>query len=231
MTSEVLVEFKNVSFSYGYQLSLRNLFQPKQMVLKDVSFKIFKGDVVGVVGRNGAGKSTTLSLLAGILDPDSGEVIKAYENAALLNFNSGMIQTLSGRQNIYLQGLFLGMLKNEIDKIVDDIIDLSGLGGAINKPVKSYSTGMKARLGFAIAYYRDPELILIDETLGVGDRDFREKYNELMKSKIKKNQGATVIVSHSKSTILELCNRCVVVEGGTVVYSGPTEQALEKYEV
>lgn len=150
--------------------------QPKFWALKDISFDIFHGETLGVIGRNGVGKSTLLCLIAGIIDPDMGTVFRAENcHASLLSLQVGFVPQLTGRENAVLSGILLGMHRETIESRMEEIIAFSELDEFIDQPIYTYSTGMRARLGFSVAFQTDPDILLVDEVLGVGDADFREK--------------------------------------------------------
>lgn len=197
--------------------------------LSDVSFDVRPNETLGIIGRNGSGKSTVLKLLAGIIEPDRGTIQRLSARTALLSLGAGFSPMLSGRQNIFLNGLLLGMTRQQIEARYADILALAELGQFIEEPVETYSTGMRARLGFAIAYHADSEVILIDETLGVGDERFRRKSEELIKAKINHSQSTVVIVSHSIKTIRELCDRAIWIENGRSREELPVEETLSQY--
>jgi lipopolysaccharide transport system ATP-binding protein len=198
-------------------------------VLKGVSFEINCGDSVGILGRNGAGKSTLLKLIAGIIAPDHGVVTTNNISSALLNLQIGFDIELSGFDNIYLLGILLGCDRNTINLNMEKIISFSDLGNAIHRPVKVYSAGMKARLGFAVAMELKTDVLLIDEVMGVGDIDFREKSTTALRKKIQSDQ-TVVLVSHQAPTIKALCNKAVWIENGIVQKEGEVDEVVELYE-
>lgn len=221
--SEPAISAKNVGIFYPAAASLKKTYKKGFWALQDVSFEINKGDILGVIGSNGAGKSTLLSVISGIMAPDNGTVNTYNHSAMLLSLNAGLSPQLSGRKNIFLTGLTLGMDKNLINQRMEEIIQFSDLGDFIEKPVATYSTGMRSRLGFSTALYLEPDIFLIDEALGVGDRDFKKKSSDALKLKLSKNVTA-VIVSHSEKTIKELCNKALFLERGkSVVFGTPAE--------
>ena len=180
---DILISVRNVAVIYTQGSSIFN--RRKLEALKDVSFDVHSGESIGIIGRNGAGKSTLLTLLAGIIKPDRGEIINYGAQVSLLALQAGFVTELSGRDNIILSGLALGFKKKVIIEKMDDIIEFSGVRSHIDVPVRSYSSGMRARLGFSIAHMLHPDVLLIDETLGVGDKNFKKKSGEAMKEKNK----------------------------------------------
>jgi lipopolysaccharide transport system ATP-binding protein len=203
---------------------------PEQVLwaVKDVSFQLEKGEVLGIIGRNGAGKSTLLKLLSRITEPSAGFAEIRGRIGALLEVGTGMHPELTGRENTYLNGTLLGMSKNEVDANFNDIVAFSGIGRLIDTPVKRYSSGMRVRLGFAIAAHLEPEVLVIDEVLAVGDAEFQRKCLGKIKGTAK--NGRTVLfVSHNMDAVRRLCTRTLVLEGGTVAFDGNTEAAISHY--
>lgn len=198
--------------------------------LHDVSFDLFQGETLGVIGHNGAGKSTLLRLLARILDPDKGEVTSKIDRVSLLSLQVGFVPNLSGRQNAILAGILLGMSHRQMREKMDSVIAFSELEEFIDEPVRTYSSGMRARLGFAVAFQADPDVILIDEVLGVGDVNFKEKSASAMRQKIESDK-TVVIVTHSPETVLELCDRVVWVDHGVTRAEGDPQQIVNEYKV
>lgn len=197
--------------------------------LKDVSFDVKRGEVVGVIGRNGAGKSTLLKILSRITHPTSGRVELHGRVGSLLEVGTGFHPELTGRENVYLNGTILGMRKDEIDRKFDEIVDFSGIEKFIDTPVKRYSSGMAVRLAFAVAANLEPEILLVDEVLAVGDLDFQRKCLAKMDSVA--NLGTTVlIVSHNMASILGLCSRAILVRTGQLAYDGVPDQAIKTYK-
>lgn len=198
--------------------------------LKDVSFDIYRGETLGIVGRNGAGKSSLLRIIGGIVDPDQGTVTMMPDcRASLLALQVGFIPYLTGRENALLSGMFLGMSRTQATARLPDIIAFSELDEFMDVPVRTYSVGMKARLGFAISLHADPDVLLIDEVLGVGDAYFRKKSTKVMKERIKSNR-TVVLVSHNFETLRELCDRLVWIEGGRSAAIGKPDAVLQTYE-
>jgi lipopolysaccharide transport system ATP-binding protein len=227
MNKSKVIEAKNIG---QYFLRKEGKFSTaKFWALKDVSFTLFKGECLGVIGRNGAGKSTLLGLLAGIVNPDRGILVNHGYSTSLLSLQAGFVPYLTGRENTMLSGLTLGLKKSFIREKMDAIYKFSGLGDFFDLPINSYSRGMQARLGFSIAFQLDPDVLLIDEVLGVGDEVFRNKSEEKMKEKIRSDK-TVVIVSHSALTIKELCNRAVWIEDGVNKMEGGSDEVLNEYQ-
>lgn len=197
--------------------------------LKDVSFEIKEGEVLGIIGKNGAGKSTLLKILSQITEPTSGKIEIHGRVASLLEVGTGFHPELSGRENIYMNGTILGMTRREIDSKLDEIIDFSGVEKFIDTPVKFYSSGMKVRLGFSVAAHLDPEILIIDEVLAVGDYEFQKKCLGKMED-VSKNQGRTVLfVSHNMASIQNLSSRGLLLELGQSIFQGDIQVTVDKY--
>jgi ABC-type polysaccharide/polyol phosphate transport system ATPase subunit len=196
--------------------------------LRDVSFSVDRGEAFGIIGGNGAGKSTILKLLTGIMRPTKGSIRVTGRISALIEVSAGFHQDLTGRENIYLNGAILGMTREEIRRRFDAIVDFSGLEEFVDTPVKRYSSGMFARLGFSVAAHVDPDVLLVDEVLSVGDYLFQRKCLERMHSVIR--NGATVVfVSHNLREVANLCQRSLLLERGSVQTIGPTEEVIHTY--
>lgn len=196
--------------------------------LKGVDFEIPFGSTFGIIGSNGSGKSTLLKCLAGILSPDKGSVSCNGRMAALLELGAGFHPDLSGRENIYLNGAILGMTRSEIDRKLEEIIDFSGLDKFVDTPVKNYSSGMVVRLGFAIATNVDPEILIIDEVLAVGDESFQHRCHEKIESF--RQEGRTIIlVSHGLMQVAQLCSTVAWLEKGIIQEIGPSYEVISKY--
>jgi lipopolysaccharide transport system ATP-binding protein len=196
--------------------------------LRDVSFQINRGEAVGIIGSNGSGKSTTLKLLSGILKPTKGNIKVAGRLSALIEVAAGFHPDLTGRENIYLNGTILGMSKAEIHRKFDEIVEFSGLDDFIDTPVKRYSSGMYARLGFSVAVHVDPDILLVDEVLSVGDMSFQQRCMEKMQEKIR-SDVAVIFVSHNLAAVTSLCDRAILLSKGDALIDGPCEQAIEAY--
>jgi ABC-type polysaccharide/polyol phosphate transport system ATPase subunit len=240
--SAVVIRVENVTLAFPrtrvhlkpFEKSVAGLFKrrPKSeshfVALDGVSLTVEKGEVVGLVGRNGAGKSTLLRVIAGIYRPDSGTVRTRGRVSLLSGLGAGFNVNLSGRENAYLYGSILGHSRTVMDQLMDSIIEFADIGDFIDQPLRTYSSGMRARLGFATASAVMPETLLIDEVMAVGDADFKEKstarINEMMR------QARTVVVaSHSASTMQELCTRAVLVQRGRIVMEGSVDEVLAAY--
>jgi ABC-type polysaccharide/polyol phosphate transport system ATPase subunit len=201
---------------------------PPVQALRDVSLHVQPAETVGMVGRNGAGKSSTLRVLAGIIPLDSGRVECAGQVVSLLELGAGFGRDFSGRENILLNGALHGLTRPQIESRMDDIIEFSELGTFIDVPVRTYSSGMFVRLGFAIAAHLDANILLIDEVLAVGDEAFQRKCEARIMRQIE--EGATlVLVSHDAALIERTCERLVVLDGGAVVFDGPTGEGMPFY--
>jgi lipopolysaccharide transport system ATP-binding protein len=196
--------------------------------LKDVSFKIEQGDRVGVVGSNGAGKSTLLKVLSRITEPTQGKITIKGRVASLLEVGTGFHPELSGRENIFLNGAILGMKRDEIKKHFDAIVDFAGVEKFLDTPVKRYSSGMYVRLGFAISAHLEPEIMIVDEVLAVGDADFQRKC--LGKMKDASTSGRTILfVSHNLTAVQGLCNKAMYMQKGQLIQMGETNLIMSNY--
>jgi len=197
--------------------------------LRDVSFDVQQGEVMGVIGRNGAGKSTLLKILSQITDPTTGEIRVRGRVASLLEVGTGFHLELSGRENVYLNGAILGMTKAEIKKKFDEIVAFADVEKFLDMPVKRYSSGMYMRLAFAVAAHLDPEILVVDEVLAVGDAEFQKKCLGKMQD-VSARDGRTVLfVSHNMAAIQQLCSKIVLLEGGEVKFQGGVQAAIEAY--
>jgi lipopolysaccharide transport system ATP-binding protein len=196
--------------------------------LRDVSFDVAAGEVVGIIGRNGAGKSTLLKILSQITEPTLGEVRVRGRLASLLEVGTGFHPELSGRENVFLNGAILGMTKSEIVRKFDEIVSFAGVEKFLDTPVKRYSSGMYVRLAFAVAAYLDPEILVVDEVLAVGDASFQRKCLDKMQSVSK--QGRTVLfVSHNLPAVTRLCSRAILLDAGRILEDGPSHQVATRY--
>ena len=196
--------------------------------LRDVSFKADEGEVIGIVGRNGAGKSTLLKILSRITYPTSGEVKVHGRVASLLEVGTGFHDELTGRENVHLNGSILGMRKREVEERFDAIVDFAGVKQFIDTPIKHYSSGMRLRLGFSVAAHLEPDVLIVDEVLAVGDAGFQKKCIQAMEGL--RNSGRTVLfVSHNLAAVENLCSRAIWIDGGKIRLDGPVKQGIEAY--
>lgn len=218
------VSSKRAIFSFG-----KNKLEVFQAV-KNVSFDIEEGQVVGLIGKNGSGKSTLLRSIAGIFSADKGEINLYGKSVSLLSIGVGFNNRLSGRENIFLSGLLMGFKKSEIDEKLDSIIEFSELGKFIDKPVKTYSSGMYSKLAFSITAIMESDIMLIDEVLSVGDEKFKKKSYEKIKELISDKTRTVMIVSHNMDTLRKLCDHIVWINDGELVMQGDTNTVLDAYK-
>ncbi|MEO7992384.1 MAG: ABC transporter ATP-binding protein [Chryseolinea sp.] len=196
--------------------------------LRDVNFEVKQGEALGIIGHNGAGKSTLLKILSRITDPTEGEIMIKGRVSALLEVGTGFHPELTGRENVYMNGTILGMTKKDIDQKFDEIVEFSGIIKHIDTPVKFYSSGMKVRLAFAVAAHLEPELLIIDEVLAVGDAEFQKKCLGKMED-VSKNGRTVLFVSHNLTAVQNLCQNCLVLKNGAVIFVGNTHDAIQLY--
>ena len=196
--------------------------------LKEVSFALKQGDILGIVGANGAGKSTLLKILSRIVAPTQGKIIMNGRVGALLEVGTGFHDELTGRENVYLNGAILGLKRRDIARLFDEIVDFSGVEAFIDTPIKHYSSGMRLRLGFAVAAHLNPEILIVDEVLAVGDDDFRRK--SMGKMQDVANDGRTVLyVSHAMRTVQQLCTRAIYLQKGAIILDGTPDEVIDAY--
>ncbi len=241
MAKKYAIEVKNVSMlfhlnrervdnakEYFVRLLTRKLTYTEFWALRDISFKIEKGDRVGVLGFNGAGKSTLLKTIAGVLKPTMGSVKVSGVIAPMLELGAGFDMNYSGAENIYLYGTTMGFSRKFIDEKFDEIVEFSELGEFIDAPLKSYSSGMKSRLGFSIATAVKPDILILDEVLSVGDAAFREKSEQRVLDMMA--DGVTVLfVSHSADTVKRICNKAIILSKGQLVAEGEVNEICDIY--
>ncbi len=197
--------------------------------LSDVSFELAQGDVLGIIGRNGAGKSTLLKILSRIVEPTKGRAVMRGRVASLLEVGTGFHPELTGRENIFLNGAILGMKKVELDRKFDEIVEFSGVEKFLDTPVKRYSSGMYVRLAFAVAAHLEPDILIVDEVLAVGDAQFQEKCIGKMKE-VGRTEGRTVLfVSHNMPAVRSMCQRAILLDGGKIISSGDAEFVVGQY--
>jgi lipopolysaccharide transport system ATP-binding protein len=223
---EKVIEVKNVDLSYRSKGSLIN--KRSHQVFKGLSFDLYRGETLGVIGGNGAGKSTLLKLLAGIYRPDAGSILNHSKRTSLLSLNAGFDVYLNGHDNALISGMLMGYSKASVQEVMPLIEAYSELKDFFYQPIRSYSSGMKARLGFAIAAYLKPEVLLVDEVLGVGDQDFKKKAKKTMRELIKSDQ-TVVLVSHSLRDLRDLSDRVLWVDGGRVKRIGAPLEVMSAY--
>jgi len=245
MSKKKVVELKNVTLEYtqSKSYSIKKLFLSKherdkiikesnslrKAALNNVSMTFYEGDIVGIVGRNGAGKSSLCKVLSGVFAPTEGEIYSEVEIGSLLTLGSFFLRELSGLDNVYLAGALLGKNKREIEEKIESIIDFSELGESINNPIETYSSGMVSRLAFSIATSFRSDILIIDEVLSVGDKYFRQKCLQRM-TEIIKGSKLIIIVSHSDHDIRSMCNRAVYLDKGCVLIDGSVGEVLQQYK-
>ncbi len=214
---------------YVIKLLKRELLFQEFWALRNISFEVKKGDRVGIVGLNGAGKSTLLKLISGVMKPTEGSVEVKGKLVPLLELGAGFDGNYTGRENIFLNGAMLGYTKESLEEKFDEIVEFSEIGKFIDVPIKNYSSGMKARLGFSVATVVEPEILILDEVLSVGDAKFKKKSEERIMSLFEK--GATVLfVSHSVDQVKRICNKAIWLDHGKLVMQGDVEEVCNKYE-
>ncbi len=216
---------------------LKAILSPKSVkkteyfeAVKGVSFEVEKGKILGIVGKNGSGKSTLLRAIAGIFCPDEGSIDLHGNNVSLLSIGVGFQTMLTGRENIYLSGMLLGFSREQIDEKLEEIIEFSELGDFIDRPVKTYSSGMHSKLAFSITAILETEIMLIDEVLSVGDAKFKRKSYAKMKSLIECADRTVIIVSHSSETLQKLCDNILWLHDGEIKMIGATSEVLPEYD-
>lgn len=209
-------------------------FRPGKMdtfeAVHPMSFETHEGDVVGIIGKNGSGKSTLLRAVSGIFSPDSGEIETYGNTVSLMALGVGFRPDLSGRENIFLSGLLLGFRENQIRAKLEEIIEFSELGEFIDMPVRTYSNGMFSKLAFSISAVMEPDILLIDEVLSVGDAKFKKKSYQKIRTLLTERVKTAMIVSHNMDTVRTLCNRVLWINGGHLVADGRTEEVIAAYE-
>ncbi|GAA6167811.1 ABC transporter ATP-binding protein [Sessilibacter corallicola] len=224
--SEKTLSFENVGLAYRRNVGF---WSSKNWVINNLTFDLYKGEVLGVIGKNGAGKSTLLRLIADIVKPNQGDIWrKPKTRAQLLTLGLGFNNQLSGADNAIMSLVILGKSIKEAKSLISNIKDFSELDDLLNYPVSTYSSGEKARLGFAIAIQAKPDILLLDEMLGVGDKDFQKKSSQELK-KIVNSEQTVVLVSHSNVTLKQFCHRLLWIENGTNKAIGPCDHILKEY--
>lgn len=237
--SEVVIEFKNVTKKYKlfksekrrllYTFCRKIKYQEKKAV-DNVSFQVRRGESVALFGKNGAGKSTILKMITGVCFPTEGEITVKGRVSALLELTSGFDTEFTGRENIYLKGQLLGLRDNEIKELEQEIIDFAEIEEYIDQPVRTYSSGMKARLGFSINVNIRPEILIVDEALSVGDEEFKNKCTKKVNEIVNKDEVTLLFVTHSTAMAKEFCSRGIVMQNGKKTFDGNIDEAITKYK-
>ncbi len=238
MSTDVVIKFEHVTKTYKLYkndkkrligLLFKNTKCKENKAVNDVSFKIKRGECVALFGKNGAGKSTILKLITEVAYPTEGKIEVKGRVSALLELTSGFDPEFTGRENIYLKGQILGIKDKEIKELEQEIIDFAELGDYIDQPVRTYSSGMKARLGFSINANIKPEILIIDEALSVGDEEFRRKCVKKVNEITSKEDVTLLFVTHATNVAKDFCTRGIVMKKGKAVYDGPIDSAIEEY--
>ncbi len=238
MEKEIVIKFSNVTKTYKLYsndkkrllgLIFKNIKCKENKAVNNVSFDIRKGECVALFGKNGAGKSTILKLITEVAYPTEGKITVKGRVSALLELTSGFDPEFTGRENIYLKGQLLGINDEEIRELEQEIIDFAEIGDYIDQPVRTYSSGMKARLGFSINANIKPEILIIDEALSVGDEAFRRKCVKKVNEITSKEDVTLLFVTHATNVAKDFCTRGIVMEKGKAVFDGPIDQATEEY--
>ncbi len=241
-SNEIAIEFDDVTKTYSLFKNDKQRFlsifwskkkresTPKVNANNHLSFKINKGEAVAFLGHNGAGKSTALKMVTGVTYPTTGSITVNGHVSALLELTAGFDASLTGRENIQLRGQALGMSQEEIDRIEPKVVDFADLGVYIDQPVRSYSSGMKSRLGFGFAVSSDPEILVVDEALSVGDKKFKQKCYARVREIMEDESVTVLFVTHASSAAKEFCTRGIVLDHGTKVFDGPIDDAIRFYE-
>ena len=237
--NKVVIEFKNVTKRYKlYKNDKQRLFAvfsnrvkyKEKLAVNDVSFQIRQGESVAFLGKNGAGKSTILKMMTEVAFPTSGEIMIDGRVSALLELSSGFDMEMTGRDNIYLKGQLYGLKNSEIAELEDTIVDFAELDEYIDQPVRTYSSGMRARLGFAVSINIRPEILIVDEALSVGDKEFRKKCRQKVNEIIERDNVTLVFVTHSIGMAKEFCKRGIVMKKGKLVYDSDIDDAIKFYD-
>ncbi len=236
---KTVIKFHNVTKRYKLYKNDKQRFRAifskrvkhqEKLAVNDVTFDVRQGEAVALFGKNGAGKSTILKMITGVTFPTSGEINVEGRVSALLELTSGFDPEMTGRENIYLKGQLCGLPDREIREYEKDIIKFAGIGDYIDQPVRSYSSGMKARLGFAINANIKPEILIVDEALSVGDKSFRKKCLKKIKNIIATDNVTLLFVTHSTNTAQSFCNRGIVMVSGSKIFDGDIDEAIQVYE-
>ena len=235
---DIVIEFKNVTKIYKLfkndkkrllGLLFKSVAHKEKRAVNNASFAIERGESVALFGKNGAGKSTILKMITGVTFPTTGEIIVNGRVSALLELSSGFDPEFTGRENIYLKGQLLGLKNKEIQEVEQEIIDFAQLGDYIDQPLRTYSSGMKARLGFSINVNIKPEILIVDEALSVGDEEFKNKCIKKINSIMKDEDVTLLFVTHATGVAKEFCSRGILMEDGKLTFDGKIEEAIERY--
>lgn len=235
--NDVTIKVDNLHIAYEFVNSfnvkkegIKKVKRKRVEALKGVTFEASKGEIIGICGTNGSGKSTLLKAIAGIFSPDSGVIDLCGNSISLLSIGVGFQKKLSGYENIYIAGLLLGFSKDQIDEKLDEIIDFSTLRDNIYDPVSTYSSGMYSKLAFSITAIMETDIMLIDEVLSVGDKNFKEKSYKKMEDLINSSNRTVIIVSHSHKTLETLCSKLIWLHKGVIKNIGDPKQIIDEYE-
>lgn len=235
---QIVIRFENVTKEYKLYKNSKKRFlgifskkvkYKKKLAVNDVSFSVRRGEAVALFGKNGAGKSTILKMITGVTYPTSGTIEVNGRVSALLELTAGFDPELTGRENIYLKGQLYGLKNTEIAELEDEIVKFAEIDEYIDQPVRAYSSGMKARLGFAVSVNIRPEILIVDEALSVGDKNFRKKCLDKINGIIENENVTLLFVTHSLGTAKEFCNRGIVLVKGSKVFDGDIDEAIELY--
>ena len=232
-----VLEVKNVSKVYKIyknnidrlkEIFTKSLYHKEFVANNNISFELFEGETLGIIGVNGAGKSTILKIIAGVIEPSNGEIIRNGRVTALLELGTGFNNEMSGYENIELNGTLIGMKKDEVARVTKDIVEFSELGDYIHEPIKSYSSGMRMRLAFSIAIFSEPKILIVDEALSVGDAHFAAKCTNALRER-KKQKMSIIYVSHDLNSLKMLCDRVILLNRGEIAKEGETEDVINSY--
>jgi ABC-2 type transport system ATP-binding protein len=235
VTESIVVEHATKQFTMRYHRTLKQMsiamlrgqdLSDRFLAVNDVSFSVQQGESIGLMGLNGSGKSTLLKLINGVMRPDSGKVLTRGRIAGLIATGAGFHPQLTGRENVFLNAAILGMTEKETKRKFDDIVEFADIGKFLDTPVGHYSSGMFARLGFAVAVHTDSDIFLVDEVLAVGDRPFKRKCLERMQQ-IKEDGRTLFYVSHAPASVRKMCDRVLVLEKGVLGFDGPTDEGIK----
>jgi len=226
---DALVGLSKLPFEFFKRRSKTGLSKGEFWALKNISFKVRKGEAIGIIGPNGAGKSTLLKVLSRITPPTKGVATLRGRVGSLLEVGTGFHQELTGRENIYLNGAILGMNRDEINEKFDEIVDFSGVERFLDTPMKHYSSGMYMRLAFAVAAHLDPEILIVDEVLAVGDAEFQEKCLQKMNAISKEDKRTVIFVSHNMEAVRKLCDRAILIDHGQIIKDGKVSETVDTY--